>query len=140
LHHIIAEVFNVWVLYLGMGGLSTIAALAMGELTNPLQAVWFLSKEMGYFKAHYRISVVFTWSFTASRVLLVPPWVAHILYSYHSKPNALPLPTLVGWSILPLIVMFGGFLWSHSLIRGLPRLRDRLRDRELAASTANERK
>ena len=35
-------------LYLGYGGISAIAMIALGEVTSPLQNIWFINKNLRY--------------------------------------------------------------------------------------------
>ena len=59
------------------GALTCAVATVVGEVTNPMQNVWFLAKDTGAAALHAALSPVFTYFFVFVRVVLTPLWSTH---------------------------------------------------------------
>ena len=125
LHHIICILFYTSVLHAHVGGVAMLAAVLMGELTNPLQCVWYLAKLSRATQLYERVSPVFTFSFLAVRVLLVPVWVVDIVRAYVGgwRRGELGAWYAVCWSAMSVAMMLGSWAWSWSLLSGYLKMR-----------------
>ena len=138
LHHIICILFYTSVLHARIGGTAMLAAVLMGELTNPLQCVWYLSKLSGCQWLYERVSPLFTGCFLAVRVLVVPVWVVDIVTGYMGgwRRGELGVWYAWGWSAMSVAMMLGSWAWSWSLLNGYMKMR---RKRGRVAAPAEKR-
>ena len=127
LHHIVCILFYTSVLHARIGGTAMLAAVLMGELTNPLQCVWYLSKLSGCQWLYQLVSPLFTVCFLAVRVVVVPVWVVDIVLSYMAgwRRGELGVWYACGWSVMSVAMMLGSWAWSWQLLNGYLRKRQK---------------
>ena len=106
----------------GRGATSAMAALVQGEVTNPFQSAWTVARAAQAPRLLAWLSPLFTFVFVLVRVPLVPFWTfLYINPSILWGPNAhqLPRALTLSWSIMSVLMAFGGWAWSYMLIKGL---------------------
>jgi len=124
-HHIVCITFYTSVLHAHIGGTAMLAAVLMGEVTNPLQCVWYLSKLSSCTAVYQWVSPIFTGSFLVVRVLVVPVWVVDIVRGYVEgwRRGELGGVYAVCWSAMSVAMMLGSWVWSWQLLTGYMRMR-----------------
>ena len=120
LHHLIAIGFYTSVIHAQQGGVAMLAALLMGEATNPLQCLWYLSKLSNSTTLYLLVSPVFTVCFLLMRVVVVPLWVADIIPAYYAgwRDGRLGGGYALCWSLMCVGMTVGSWLWSWQLAKG----------------------
>ena len=138
LHHLIAIGFYTSVIHAQQGGVAMLAALLMGEATNPLQCLWYLSKLSHSTSLYLLVSPVFTACFLLMRVIVVPLWVADIIPAYVAgwREGRLGGGYALGWSCMSVGMTVGSWLWSWQLAKGFLKVWKRKEgpDRQSAAT------
>jgi hypothetical protein len=125
IHHLISIGFFVSILYCNRGGVSYLVAAIGGEITNPVQSLWYLSKQGGYQRTYQFLSPVFTLLFVLFRVVLVPLIIYDLGHNYykqiiieHNKIELNPIFPLT-WFSMSVLMGLGGIVWSIQLVKGL---------------------
>ena len=123
LHHLISILFYTSILHTHLAGPAALAAIAMGELTNPLQCVWYLAKLCGSGRVYGVVSPVFTVAFVGMRVGVVPWWVWEIVRQFGEgwRRGEVGGGWAVMWSGMAVAMMLGSWVWSWQLSVGFLR-------------------
>jgi len=104
-HHFACCLYAASCLYLGIGAETAAVATVVGEVTNPMQNIWFISKDVGRMDVYGALSPVFTYFFIIVRCILTPLWSADVIVSTHTRArtHALPpcMPIWIGQPALP---------------------------------------
>ena len=66
-------------------------ATVVGEVTNPMQQLWLISKDVGQLEFHNKLSPVFTYFFVIVRCVLTPLWSSDVIVS---QANAFTSPPI----------------------------------------------
>jgi len=118
IHHLSSIYIWSLVRYHNVAGGVVILSLFLGELSNPFKITWEICKDVKYDKGYRLFSHLFTWIFVSIRCFIGPvlTWkiyqrIGHIEISPGSN-----VMTQI-WLTLALGI-FGGFVWSYSLIKG----------------------
>jgi len=115
LHHIIIlGVYYISLTY-DYGYKIVILTLFWGEITNPLQITWFLSRELNYKKLEHYIFPVFSFNFIIIRTAILPI-IHYTMISTLFKTTEYYYPT-IGLSILSILGTLGGMLWTKKMIK-----------------------
>ena len=78
-------------LYLGIGAETAAVATVVGEVTNPMQQLWFISKDVGQLEFHGKLSPIFTYFFVIVRCVLTPIWSVDVIVSQSTVSATLPV-------------------------------------------------
>jgi hypothetical protein len=117
LHHLlILGVYYIALTY-DYGYKLVILTLFWGEITNPLQITWFLSRMLNYKKLEHYIFPVFSFNFIIIRTAILPI-IHYTMISTLFKTTEYYYPT-IGISILSILGTLGGMLWSKKMIKKL---------------------
>jgi len=126
-HHAIC--LSIWpgALACGVGAPVPLIATAFGEASTPLLNMWWLAKRSGAKRLEQPLADAFTATFIPLRAVILP------VYAYRLSASAFAgrLDERIGpyrvrlWSAMLLAAVGGGFVWSHTLVRGA--LKARLR-------------
>ena len=117
LHHIIILGFYCITLTYDYGYKLVILTLFWGEITNPLQITWFLSRELNYKKLEHYIFPVFSFNFIIIRTAVLPI-IHYTMISSLFKTTDNYYPT-IGLGILSILGTLGGIMWSKKMIKKL---------------------
>jgi len=112
-----------------IGGQSMCVAQFLGEITNPLQSLWFISKIGNHLKLYNFLSTPFTICFMLIRVIVLPPIVYEIIlqYYYGAAIGKLSYFNYYIWSAMCASMMVGGWIWSYKLVKGLIKFRNKFK-------------
>jgi len=115
LHHIlILFVYYVATSY-ELGAKLVIYTLFWGEITNPLQISWYLSKYLNYNKIRDYVFPIFSFNFILVRCLIMPYYHYITLYElFNQYNNYLPKFILLFFAIIGDI---GSLIWVKSIIK-----------------------
>lgn len=109
----------------GQGATTGMAAILMGEITNPLQSTWTMARFAKSPRYLNLLSPVFTFAFVLIRVPLVPLWtglciVPSLLWGPHAlAPNAaVPRWMPISWAAMSVFMTLGGWVWSIQIVKG----------------------
>eukprot|EP00899_Mesostigma_viride_P009681 jgi/Mesvir1/18714/Mv12425-RA.1 len=124
-HHLCCTLFYVTCQASGMGGATAALATLLGEITNPLQNMWYLAKDLRYSRAYAMLSPVFTAVFISLRCAFIPLWSAHIIW--YLLTQARPEMRVQGpvMSAMCFAINVGGFFWSWGLWKGYAKFQAR---------------
>lgn len=86
-HHFACCWYASTCLWLGFGAETAAVAQVMGEMTNPMQNIWFISKDLNKMGIYAALSPIFTYWFVAVRVILTPIWSADVIRFCAFTPN-----------------------------------------------------
>ena len=120
LHHFACVAYVTSCLALGIGAETAAVATVVGEVTNPMQNAWFLSKDVGRLDIHAALSPAFTWFFVVVRCVLTPLWSADVVWFCAFRPNGFGAWGPV-FAALCVLVNIGGMLWAQKLWQGRAR-------------------
>jgi len=133
IHHIVAASFGICCFYSNYASLAYSAAIIVGEVTNPLQSIWFLSREGNHKKIHERISPIYTAVFIPIRIIVTPIWCGIIAYDLvlSSSPSSLQFrnsfPKIHFFMVFSMIPMtMGGWVWSYKIWNGFKKFTKKL--------------
>ena len=113
-HLIILGVYYIALTY-DYGYKLVILSLFWGEITNPLQITWFLSRMLNYKKLEHYIFPIFSFNFIIIRTLILP-LIHYTMISSLFKTRDNYYPT-IGLSILIILGTLGGMLWTKKMIK-----------------------
>lgn len=119
LHHlIILGVYYITTTY-DYGAKLVIYTIFWGELTNPLQITWVLSRYLKYKKLEAYIFPVFSFNFMIIRGIVLPymnyTMIKTLMNNEYYYANC-------GISIFSILGNIGGFIWINGIIRKLHKL------------------
>ena len=117
LHHIIILGFYCITLTYDYGYKLVILSLFWGEITNPLQITWFLSRVLNYKKIEHYIFPIFSFNFIIIRTAVLPI-IHYTMISSLFKTTDYYYPT-IGLSILTILGTLGGLIWSTKIMKKL---------------------
>jgi len=123
-HHVACFGYLALCLWIGVGAQTAAVAIVMGEVTNPLQNVWFISKDVPALESVYLvISPIFTYFFIVCRCFIGPVLSADVVYFCVGLPNSFGLVVGSVFSVLCIGVNIGGLMWSRGLWQGYRKFR-----------------
>jgi hypothetical protein len=115
IHHLlILGVYYIALTY-DYGAKLILFTIFWGEITNPLQITWFLSRELNYKKLEHYIFPVFSFNFIIIRTLILPIIHYTMISSLFETKNYY-YPTL-GLTALSILGNLGGMLWTKKMIK-----------------------
>jgi hypothetical protein len=115
LHHIlILMVYWITTSY-NYGTKFILLSIFWGEITNPLQITWRISRTLNYKKLEHYIFPVFSVSFIIVRTAILPFMHYNMLSSMFETKNYY-YPTL-GLTALSILGNLGGMLWTKKMIK-----------------------
>jgi hypothetical protein len=117
-HLIILSVYYITTTY-DYGSKLVIFTLFWGELTNPLQIIWVLSRYLTYKKIEAYIFPVFSFNFMIIRSMVIPYMNYTIIKSLMNNKYYYPN---IGLIILSTLGNIGGFIWIRGIINKLIKL------------------
>ena len=88
-----------------------------GEITNPLQITWRISRALNYKKLEKYVFPVFSLSFIIVRTAVLP-FIHYNMLSYMFENKEYYYPTL-GLTTLSILGNFGGMIWTRQIIKKL---------------------
>ena len=109
LHHLLILVVYYISLTNDYGSKLVMYTLFWGEITNPLQISWFLSRYLNYKKIENYIFPVFSFNFILVRSIIMP-YTHFILIQKMRETNYCLI-------LLSIIGHMGGFLWIKDIIK-----------------------
>jgi hypothetical protein len=118
LHHLlILSVYYIALTY-DYGAKLVIFTIFWGELTNPLQITWVLSRNLKYRKIEAYIFPVFSFNFMIIRSLVMP-YMNYTIIKTLNNNYYYPNICLI---ILSILGNIGGFIWVKGIINKLIKL------------------
>ena len=118
LHHLACMGYAGACRHFGLGALTAAVATLVGEVTNPMQNVWLMSKATGNTALHNTLSPIFTYFFVATRCMVTPLWSGHIVAFCLRQPNAFGTTMGQAFALICVLVNLGGLMWARDLWRG----------------------
>jgi hypothetical protein len=120
LHHMTCILFFAHVLGLGCGGQAAMVAILTGEVTNPLQSAWFLSRQAENHALTAKLSPVFTAAFTGVRIIILPVWCFDVCRGLIGGVGRGDLgPVVAAWWIFMMVCMvLGSVFWTYKILLG----------------------
>jgi hypothetical protein len=115
LHHIFVLLAYYISLTYNYGSKSVFCTIFIGEITNPLQITYFISKYLKLEKINAYFLPIFSFNFLIFRNIIFPISFC-VMYYQMINDNFQPVPYF-SLMILHLAGIFGGILWSKKLIR-----------------------
>lgn len=117
IHHIITGIALSAGLYLGQLGPILVWSYFLGEVTNPVQLAWQISREWNCIQFYSWISPIFTKYFVTVRCLIIPIATYYLNGLIWTKTTINPT-----WKITmtttSLIMNVAGYVWSYWLVQG----------------------
>jgi len=115
-HHVTCFAYVGACLHLGVGAQTAAVATVMGEITNPLHNLWWISKDVpGLEDLYATLSPIFTYVYCIIRCLIAPVVSADVVYFLIGVPNAFGLEISVVFAALCVLVNAGGIMWARNL-------------------------
>ena len=103
---------------LGLGAQTAAVATVVGEVTNPLQNIWFCCKDIpGLSEDYAALSPYFTYTFVIVRCVVTPLWSVDVIWFCTFMPNRFGAWGPI-FAILCVAVNIGGILWARGLWNG----------------------
>jgi hypothetical protein len=116
-HHAACIAYIVLCLWVGRGLQTLCAAIILGEITNPLQNLWFFCRDIGADVAYNLLTHVYAASWIAVRCFFCPIWSAHIVWFLLTAESAFSVPAARTMAFICICVNIGGFVWTDGLIK-----------------------
>jgi len=118
-HHVTCFAYIASCLHLGVGAQTAAIATVMGEITNPLHNLWWMSKDVpGLGDLYATLSPIFTYVYCFIRCVVAPTVSADVVYFLIGVPNAFGQTVGVAFASLCILVNVGGMKWSIGLWSG----------------------
>jgi len=117
LHHLlILGVYWIAITY-NYGYKFVILSIFWGEITNPLQITWRLTRALKYTKLEKYVFSVFSASFIMIRTIVLP-FIHYNMLSSMFENKDYYIPTL-GLTALSIIGNIGGMIWTRQILKNL---------------------
>ena len=114
IHHLLVISAYLTSLTYDYGSKLVFLTIFIGEITNPLQISWFLSKYLKYDKIKEFVFPIFACVFLIFRTIVFPLFFIKMYYQmYNDNIQVIPYFSLF---ILNLLGIFGSFIWCQKLI------------------------
>eukprot|EP00455_Lapot_gusevi_P054414 TRINITY_DN871_c0_g2_i2.p1 TRINITY_DN871_c0_g2~~TRINITY_DN871_c0_g2_i2.p1 ORF type:complete len:279 (+),score=67.87 TRINITY_DN871_c0_g2_i2:104-940(+) len=128
LHHILALTLWGSSLSYGRAAVQAMVGLFWGEVTNPLQSLFWLAKRTNNESMVQFLSPIFTWGFLFCRVLALPyyAFATSFYLVTTSEPMVVPFAWRAVWAFLFCAAMFGSWLWAYALVKGYMKMKQKL--------------
>ena len=115
LHHLlILMVYYITISY-NFGAKLILLSIFWGEITNPLQITWRISRALNYKKLEKYVFPVFSVSFIIVRTAIVP-FMHYSMLSSMFENKEYYYPTL-GLTTLSILGNFGGMIWTSQILK-----------------------
>jgi len=115
LHHLlILMVYYITISY-NFGAKLILLSIFWGEITNPLQITWRISRALNYKKLEKYVFPVFSVSFIIVRTAIVP-FMHYSMLSSMFENKEYYIPTL-GLTTLSILGNFGGMIWTSQILK-----------------------
>ena len=85
--------------------------LLFGELSNPLQIIWYLSDKLGYPKLEEIIFPIYSFLFVSIRTLIVPYLMLNILFEYYNNYY------IIFYCLCYTLGLIGSFKWTKKIVK-----------------------
>ena len=137
LHHVFVLLYEGSVVWIGRGAWSVLLFMFFGEITSPVQQVWFISRRLkkgrpGAERVFNVMSPIYTVLYLLVRSVVGPPILGYMTYKAW-QDHELPLLVRVIWLVCFVTGYLGSQAWSLMLARGFWK---HLGKRRTAASAA----
>mgnify|MGYP006083994221 FL=1 len=119
IHHVVVLCYAALTLYIGRGGLSAALATVLGEATNPLQGVLWISLRLRLKRVVAVASPLFTAAFIVARCIVSPILCAPLIWTFTHDPR----PAFVFFGYACAAINLGGILWAIPLVQHCCKLR-----------------
>jgi len=117
LHHVACITYVLLCLHTGRGIQTLCAAILLGEITNPLQNIWFFSRDIGQTKLYNILTHAYTGAWIIARCIACPIWSLHIIWFLVAVPNAFPVAAARTMAFICAAVNIAGLLWTRQIVR-----------------------
>ena len=114
LHHLLILMVYCIALTYNYGEKFILLSIVWGEITNPLQITWSISRKLKYKKLENYVFPIFSISFIIVRTIILP-FMHYSMLSSMIENKEYYIPSL-GLTALSILGNFGGMLWSKQII------------------------
>lgn len=114
LHHILILIVYVVLLYYDYGVKLLMYTIFWGEITNPLQISWFLSKYLKYKKIEELLFPIFSFNFILIRSIILPYIHYNLIQTLFRTNEHYYINTII--SILSILGNVGSLIWVKNII------------------------
>jgi hypothetical protein len=144
-HHVLAGLYNVVALRLGVGAISAILPFFMGEFATPLYNAFNVTKELKGSRPWAQAtfpwaSTAFTTAFVMTRCIIAPPVMAWFVYAMFFTSPGIPRPWAVFMGTAVSIGMAGSQIWAWKLVKGWRKMRRQRRASRKSSGTDGAKK
>ncbi|KAK9838479.1 hypothetical protein WJX81_001919 [Elliptochloris bilobata] len=123
-HHIMTTTYMVQSLLLQRGAQSALVLILLGELTSPLQNLWYFARYLKdrsqvAARAFALISPVYTYIYLLVRSGIAPPAVVWLAYALVTSDGRIAPGYRWTWAVFAVLGTLGSQVWCYKLYRGL---------------------
>lgn len=120
LHHLGGAALSGMVAYTGLGGYYWVLGILLGEISNPLQLTWEVSRRTGRKDLYKKLTPYYTYTFLTLRVGVIPLFIP-ILIKHASKQENLSVTYKMCLYTLMIGLTVGSWPWCWALWNGYKR-------------------